>query len=206
MLLGWWNEGIRQPRTLLALLQAQGYNGSDRTLTRYISQLREAEGLPPAKVVTPKNLPKVIDPQTPPLTPRRVAYLILKQEKNRDEEDVQLLNDLVAEHADIATTIDLADEFLQMLRPRHVETFDDWLLKAVKSPLKPLQTFANGLFDDYAAVKASLITDVSNGAVEGLNNRGKMLKRQMYGRANLELLSKRFILAPKAAPTERQTS
>jgi len=36
--------------------------------------------------------------------------------------------------------------------------------------------------------------DVSNGPVEGQNNRLKMLKRQMFGRANLELLEKRFIL------------
>jgi transposase len=36
---------------------------------------------------------------------------------------------------------------------------------------------------------------VSNGAVEGLNNRLKMLKRQMYGRAGLELLERRFLLA-----------
>jgi transposase len=49
--------------------------------------------------------------------------------------------------------------------------------------------------DDYAAVKASLTTAVSNGPVEGLNNRLKMLKSQMYGRADLDLLAKRFIMA-----------
>jgi transposase len=51
------------------------------------------------------------------------------------------------------------------------------------------------LFEDYAAVLASMMTSVSNGPVEGLNNRLKMLKRQMSGRAGLELLTKRFILA-----------
>ena len=49
--------------------------------------------------------------------------------------------------------------------------------------------------EDYAAVKTSMMTHVSNGPVEGLNNRLKMLKRQMFGRADLELLEKRFILA-----------
>ncbi|HEY9626092.1 MAG TPA: transposase, partial [Coleofasciculaceae cyanobacterium] len=44
-----------------------------------------------------------------------------------------------------------------------------------------------------------MMSNVSNGPVEGLNNRLKMLKRQMYGRANLDLLSKRFILTLKAA-------
>ena len=82
-----------------------------------------------------------------------------------------------------------------MLRQREVNALDPWLNKAMASTLKPFQSFASGLVDDYAAVKASLTIDVSNGPVEGLNNRLKMLKRQMYGRAGLDLLSKRFILA-----------
>lgn len=36
-LLEWWNGGIKQPKMLLRLLQQQGYTGSERTLTRYIS-------------------------------------------------------------------------------------------------------------------------------------------------------------------------
>ncbi|UJB69168.1 transposase [Acaryochloris sp. 'Moss Beach'] len=49
--------------------------------------------------------------------------------------------------------------------------------------------------DDYAAVKASMMMEVSNGPVEGLNNKLKMLKRQMFGRAGLTLLAKRLIMA-----------
>ena len=68
-------------------------------------------------------------------------------------------------------------------------------MKALTCNIKPLKTFAKGLFDDYAAVKASMMSEVSNGPVEGLNNKLKMLKRQMYGRASLELLEKRFVMA-----------
>jgi transposase len=35
----------------------------------------------------------------------------------------------------------------------------------------------------------------SNGPVEGHSNRLKTLKRQMFGRANLDLLQRRFLLA-----------
>ena len=59
---------------------------------------------------------------------------------------------------------------------------------------KHFKSFAKGLKEDYDAVKAGMTLDVSNGPVEGQNNRLKMLKRQMFGRANLELLEKRFIL------------
>lgn len=193
-ILEWWNTDIRRPKVLMALLQQKGYTGSGRTLTRYLSSLREAQGLPPTRVQPVKGLPQVIDPQALPLTANRAAYLILKRTENRDTEDLELLEKLVAQHPNLAMAVNLADEFLQLLRQQKSELFDEWLMKALSASLKPFQTFAAGLFDDYSAVKASMMLDVSNGPVEGLNNRLKMLKRQMYGRAGLELLSKRFIL------------
>jgi transposase len=140
-------------------------------------------------------LVKVSDPQSSPLTKSRVAYLILKRVEHRDSQDIKLLDRIVAQHSNLALAVELADEFLQLLRQQQADAFDDWLMKALKSSLKPFVQFAEGLFEDYAAVKASMMTGVSNGPVEGLNNRLKMLKRQMYGRAGLELLTKRFILA-----------
>ena len=133
--------------------------------------------------------------QFPPLTARRASYLVVKRKENRENEEQELLDKLIAQRPDLATAIELADEFLRLLRQQQSEGFETWLMQALKSSLKPFQAFAQGLFDDYAAVKASMMTTISNGPVEGLNNRLKMLKRQMYGRAGLSLLSKRFILA-----------
>jgi transposase len=44
-------------------------------------------------------------------------------------------------------------------------------------------------------VKAGIRLPWSNGPVEGHINRLKMLKRSMFGRAKLDLLSRRFLLA-----------
>lgn len=63
------------------------------------------------------------------------------------------------------------------------------------SSLKPLQRFAESLREDEQAVRLGLGMSVSNGPVEGHVNRLKMLKRQMYGRAGLELLARRMLLA-----------
>ena len=193
--LEWWNGGIRQPRLLVSLLQQHGYEGSTRTVTRYISQLHSAQGLPTKVGCSPQSSVKVCDPQTLPLTPRRVSYLVVKRQENRNREEQDLVEKLKTQHRDLATAIELADEFLQLLRQRQGGAFEAWLLKVMKSAFKPFQAFAEGLLDDYDAVKASITSSVSNGVVEGLNNRLKMLKRQMYGRAGLELLNKRFILA-----------
>ena len=77
-------------------------------------------------------------------------------------------------------------------------------MKALKSSLKPFVKFAEGLFEDYSAVLASMMTTVSNAPVEGLNNRLKMLKRQMYGRAGLELLTKvLFWLSSWSCPVDQ---
>ena len=62
--------------------------------------------------------------------------------------------------------------------------------------MKKLQNFAWGLRQDYAAVRAALAYDWSNGQVEGQVNRLKTIKHQMYGRANFDLLRQRVLGPP----------
>jgi transposase len=63
------------------------------------------------------------------------------------------------------------------------------------SGVAPLRRFASGLHADYEAVKAGVTLPWSTGPVEGHINRLKMLKRSMFGRAKLDLLSPRFLFA-----------
>ena len=58
-----------------------------------------------------------------------------------------------------------------------------------------LRSFTAGLRRDHHAVVNGLTLPYSSGPVEGHVNRIKMIKRQMYGRANLDLLRKRVLLA-----------
>ncbi len=58
-----------------------------------------------------------------------------------------------------------------------------------------LENYASGLDRDQAAVLAALTLEWSNGQTEGQVNRLKTLKRQMYGRANFDLLRKRVLHA-----------
>ena len=46
---------------------------------------------------------------------------------------------------------------------------------------------------DEAAVKESMISEWSNGQVEGQGNCLTFIKRQMYGRANFDLLKTRVL-------------
>ena len=58
-----------------------------------------------------------------------------------------------------------------------------------------LHSFANGIRQDYQAVRNALTLEWNSGRVEGRNTRTKLLKRQMYGRASFPLLRKRILLA-----------
>ncbi|MFI9601409.1 transposase [Streptomyces sp. NPDC052043] len=58
-----------------------------------------------------------------------------------------------------------------------------------------MQTFATGLLQDLDAFVAGLTLRYSSGAVERHNNKIKMIKRQMFGRANFDLLRKRVLHA-----------
>ena len=52
----------------------------------------------------------------------------------------------------------------------------------------PLGSFAKGIVQDLAGVHAALTQPWSNGQTEGQNTKLKLVKRQMYGRAKLDLL------------------
>ncbi|MEK8110385.1 transposase [Micromonospora sp. M12] len=52
------------------------------------------------------------------------------------------------------------------------------------------------MVSDRDAVVAGLTQPWSSGPVEGHVNRIKTIKRQMYGRANLDLLRKRVLTSP----------
>jgi transposase len=56
-----------------------------------------------------------------------------------------------------------------------------------------MSRFTTGLQADLSAVRAAVALPWSSGQVEGQTNRLKYLKRQIYGRAGLELLAIRFV-------------
>ena len=157
--------------------------------------------MPPRRQGLRQTLPVVAEPTMPPLTPRRATWLVLRHAVQRPETEAQQLAQLHAQSAEVAEAIDLAQEFATLVRQRQPAHLDPWLQRATTSAQEALRRFATGLRDDYAAVKAGMTLPWSNGPVEGHINRLKMLKRPMFGRAHLDLLSRRFVLAPRPQPT-----
>jgi transposase len=68
-----------------------------------------------------------------------------------------------------------------------------------------IQDFESQLQRDSLTVEAAATDRWSNGPVEGHVNRLKTLKRQMYGRAGVELLRARLIPLPSdPTPVQRE--
>jgi transposase len=122
---------------------------------------------------------------------------VLRREAKRTEAETQPLAQLHAPQAAVAAAIALTQDFAQLVRQRQPDALDPWLQRATTSTLEARQRLATGLHDDYAAVKAGVTLPWSHGPVEGHIHRLKMLKHQMVGRARLDLLSRRFVGAPR---------
>ena len=103
------------------------------------------------------------------------------------------LDQLCRDVPEIETTGKLVREFYELMTNGQSEGFKRWLEKARASGIGELVWFANGVEQDRASVEKAFESEWSQGQVEGQVNRLKFLKRQMYGRANFDLLRARVV-------------
>jgi transposase len=201
-----WNAGCYNAMRLFRDLRQRGYGGGYGVVAAYARRLRQAQGLPLGHRRARRPLPAVAEPACQPLTPRRATWLVLRRATKRTAVEAQQLAQLREQQAEVTEAIDLAQEFTQLVRQRQPESLDPWLQRASTSTVEALRRFAAGLYEDYAAVKAGVTLPWSTGPVEGHINRLKMLKRQMFGRARLDLLGRRFVRAPgrQQEPAQRR--
>jgi len=184
-----WTEGCHNGVTLWHEIQEQGFAYSVTNVSRFLAHLRR-EGKPPHPVGTTPGT-AISGIQVP--TARRVAFLMIARRTELGEEDRAYLERLQAHDAVVEQVYQVVQDFMQMLRGRQGERLDAWIEQAHDSGIDELRRFAAGLLTDHTAVQAGLTHVWSNGAVEGHVNRLKLLKRQMYGRANFDLLRQRVL-------------
>ena len=197
-----WNAGCYTAMRLFRDLRQRGYAGGSGVVAAYARRLRQAQGLPPGHRRPRQPLPAVAEPLCQPLTPRRASWLVLRRETKRTDAESQQLTMLRAQQAEVAEAIALAQDFATLVRQRQPMQLDLWLTRATTSAVDAIRRFATGLYEDYEAVKAGVTLPWNSGPVEGHINRLKMVKRQMFGRARLDLLSRRFVLAPRERLTQ----
>lgn len=193
-----WACGTHNASLLFRELQQRGYTGSRSLVGRLLAQWRTE--LPPKPKPQPRagkrrqseprqpcKRRRTSSPRQRRLSSRSVAYLLMTPVEKLTATNLHHLEQL-CQHEDLKLAYTLAQEFRRMLKERQGEQLPDWLKRAKASQLPELKSFALGISRDYAAVSAAFSLPWSNGVVEGNINRLKYLKRQMFGRAHLDLL------------------
>nr|WP_296928230.1 transposase [uncultured Marvinbryantia sp.] len=87
-------------------------------------------------------------------------------------------------------------EFRKIYKQRNMVLLYLFIEKYKQSELKDSSRFAEGLEKDIDAVENSVASPLSNGFVEGTNNKVKMVKRTMYGRCSRQLLEAKLMYRP----------
>ena len=123
----------------------------------------------------------------------RASWLFFKRSEMLEGKQCKLIEQIRKSHPELDTAYQLSQAFVTMLAERRDQDLDIWLHQAEQSNIPEFQKFANGIRRDYAAVKAAFSSEISNGQVEGQVQRLKLQKRQVFGRANFDLLRLRVL-------------
>ena len=121
---------------------------------------------------------------------RVVARLLTTARDQLSRQDAILVAAIEIAVPALLAVRDLVDQFHRMIHRWQSSELSSWMEKAVGTALV---SFANGLRADQDAVAAALSEPWSNGQTEGQITKLKLVKRQMYGRAKLNLLRPRLM-------------
>jgi transposase len=123
----------------------------------------------------------------------QLAWIFFQEEAKLIEAH-QFLRRHLLQSNDVRLMLDNTIMFKETVQLQQPKQLDPWLQKSLNSGITALQTFAEGIKQDYLAVRAALELPWSNGQTEGQVTKLKLIKRQMYGRANFDLLRRRVLL------------
>jgi transposase len=172
-----WTSGERNAAAIWRTLKASGFAGALRTVTEWATRRRRSEQ------VSAETLARI-----PPA--RRIARLMTLERDHLTKAETVLVAAVEEGVPELAQSRRITGDFHAMIRTRTEAALDPWLQEASHSLIA---SFARGIAKDIDAVRAAITEPWSNGQTEGQITRLKLVKRQMYGRAKLDLLEARLI-------------
>ena len=182
-----WEEGCTNGQRLYEEIIERGFPGSRSPVARLVARLRREED-----GGSPRHSPSAAGE---PLTPRKASMLLLREEERRTEAESVALAKLPEAHEDIATTVDFTERFAKIVRERRGGELSEWLSDAESSEVPEIRQFARKARQDEDVIRAGCTLVHSNGQTEGKVAKLKLIKKQMYGRGNFDLLRRRALYA-----------
>ncbi len=184
-----WQSGGDNVKQLWQEIRARGFTGSIFMVRRQVRRWRRFAGLRLPRGPRPIATPRIIRPSA-----RRIAWLALGHVPEPTAQDQAILKALYQRWPQLPETAELARQFASLLKEHDSNSLEAWVQLAEGPGILPeLRRFAEVLRQDWAAVVQGIGQPWSQGQVEGQVNRLKLIKRQMYGRANFDLLRQRVL-------------
>ena len=161
-------------------LTAMGFRGSYGSVRRYVTKRLGAAGRKRERTsaAAGKKRERTDAAAVPTLrrpSAKQLSFEWVRRAENRKCEEQAHLVAIRAGSDELATALDLADEFAALIRKQSQSTLRDWLAKAEFSMCPEVRQFAKGIRRDEAAVLTALTEPWSNGPVEGHVNRLKVI-------------------------------
>ena len=182
-----WCDGCHNISQLWRDIKAQGYSGKRAMVKRYVQQLRRLTRAEYARLrQNPFRKP----------SPHQLCYWLLKEENELEAKERVLVKAFLDLCPEARTVQRYAGQFCHMLKTQQADAFPVWLEAAQACGVSELANFAAHILKDQDAVHNAMKYPWSNGQLEGQVNRLKTIKRQMYGRANFDLLRARVLHCP----------
>jgi transposase len=172
-----WVSGCRNGAELWRRLKARGFRGSLRVISEWATRRRRAEK---ADAQSLQRIPSA----------RTIARLMTIGRDLLTKAETVTIAALEAGVPSLVEARDLIAEFHVMIRRKAEEGLTPWIERA---RISLVASFASGVVRDEAAVRAAITSPWSNGQTEGQITRLKLVRRQMYGRGNIDLLQARLI-------------
>ena len=173
-----WSAGCRNGAELWRRLRTTaGFRGSLRVVTEWATRRRHAESAGCERLRKP-----------PPA--RLLSRLLLSERDHLTKGDAITVARIERSVPQLVSARDLVERFHRMVRDRDPTTLPTWVTDAAGSVLA---SFGKGIVADRDAVTAAMSQPWSNGQTEGQITKLKLVKRQMYGRAKLDLLQARLV-------------
>ena len=185
-----WTEGCHNGGLLYREVRGQGYSYSRTSMERLLIEFRWAGawGKPVSSV--PRARKGAVAGSFS--FSKNVAALLMRRKEKMTGERGAYLGRLVALDPALADARRLMQRFAGMVRNPEGEELNGWLAEAEASEAPVMRRFAAGLKKDLAAAQTGLTERWSNGPVEGVVHKLKLLNRQGYGRANFDLFRTRM--------------
>ena len=180
---------------LLRQLRARGYRGSETLLRQYVHPWRTV--VPDGAEATDRSAPPQTRSVGQPMTTRDVTRWICTRPSDLEDDQATALTTVLNRCEHLNRLAEHVRAFARILATLAGDQLNTWIGAVQHDVGQPqLMSFVRGVLADYDAVRAGLTVKHNSGPVEGNVNRIKMIKRKMYGRANLDLLRALVVLGP----------